>query len=205
MPVGTRGAVKAVTQRDRRGSRRRDHPRQHLPSVPQPGDGLIARGGGLHRFIGWPRPILTDSGGYQVFSLASTRGRSERRAPSSAPISTDRCTCSPPRRAVDIQAQLGSDIAMVLDECDLPAPAAARRTRAPAMDADRRDGRGARAERQLRRCARRAAVAPDVARRPTPGQAQFGIIQGGDLPGPADRKVSRRPSRSGSRPTRSAA
>ena len=58
----------------------------------RPGDELIARAGGLHRFIGWQRPILTDSGGYQVFSLARCGG-SPKRARSSDRISTARCTC----------------------------------------------------------------------------------------------------------------
>ena len=59
----------------------------------KPGDALIARLGGLHRFIGWDRPILTDSGGYQIFSLADRRRITRRRAPSSDRISTARCTC----------------------------------------------------------------------------------------------------------------
>ena len=71
MPVGTRGAVKAVTQRDLEdlGAEIILGNTYHL--YLKPGDGLIARGGGLHKFIGWSRPILTDSGGYQVFSAAS--------------------------------------------------------------------------------------------------------------------------------------
>ncbi len=73
MPVGTRGAVKAVTQRDLEdlGAEIILGNTYHL--YLKPGDSLIARCGGLHRFIGWNRPILTDSGGYQVFSLAAMR------------------------------------------------------------------------------------------------------------------------------------
>src|SRR5829696_254922 len=73
MPVGTRGAVKAVTQRDLAdlGAEAILGNTYHL--YLKPGDALIARAGGLHTFIGWPRPILTDSGGYQVFSLAAMR------------------------------------------------------------------------------------------------------------------------------------
>jgi queuine tRNA-ribosyltransferase len=73
MPVGTRGAVKSVTQRDLEdlGADIILGNTYHL--YLRPGDGLVARAGGLHRFIGWDRPILTDSGGYQVFSLASMR------------------------------------------------------------------------------------------------------------------------------------
>src|SRR5262245_55627690 len=73
MPVGTQGVVKAVTPRDLEGAGASvilgNTYHLHL----RPGDELIARRGGLHRFIGWPRPILTDSGGYQVFSLANRR------------------------------------------------------------------------------------------------------------------------------------
>src|SRR5688572_31979834 len=73
MPVGTRGAVKSITQRDLAdlGAEIILGNTYHL--YLKPGDGLIARAGGLHRFIGWNRPILTDSGGYQVFSLAAMR------------------------------------------------------------------------------------------------------------------------------------
>ena len=76
MPVGTQGAVKSVTHRDLEdlgagtGAEIILGNTYHL--YLRPGDDLIARAGGLHRFIGWERPILTDSGGYQVFSLAGT-------------------------------------------------------------------------------------------------------------------------------------
>src|SRR4249920_3877565 len=70
MPVGTQGAVKGVTHRDleKAGAEILLNNTYHL--YLRPGDDLIARRGGLHAFIGWNRPILTDSGGYQVFSLA---------------------------------------------------------------------------------------------------------------------------------------
>ena len=73
MPVGTQGAVKAITHRDLEdiGAEIILGNTYHL--YLKPGDSLIARAGGLHRFIGWNRPILTDSGGYQVFSLAAMR------------------------------------------------------------------------------------------------------------------------------------
>src|SRR4029079_11098743 len=77
MPVGTRGAVKAITHRDLEdlGAQIILGNTYHLHL--RPGDDLIARAGGLHRFIGWPHPILPDSGGYQVFSLAAMRKVSE--------------------------------------------------------------------------------------------------------------------------------
>src|SRR5919109_3684684 len=73
MPVGTRGAVKAITHRDLEdlGAEIILGNTYHLHL--RPGDALIARAGGLHAFIGWPRPILTDSGWYQIFSLAQMR------------------------------------------------------------------------------------------------------------------------------------
>ena len=82
----------------------------------RPGDDLIARLGGLHRFIGWSRPILTDSGGYQVFSLSDRRTISEAGADFQSHLDGSAHHLSP-EKAVDIQSQLGSDIAMVLDEC----------------------------------------------------------------------------------------
>ena len=73
MPVGTRGAVKAITHRDLEelGAEIILGNTYHL--FLRPGDALIARRGGLHRFIGWQRPMLTDSGGFQIFSLAERR------------------------------------------------------------------------------------------------------------------------------------
>src|SRR5580765_13293 len=73
MPVGTQGAVKAITHRDLEGLGAEIMLGNTYHLYLRPGDGRIARLGGLHRFIGWSRPILTDSGGYQVFSLSSRR------------------------------------------------------------------------------------------------------------------------------------
>ena len=120
MPVGTQGAVKSVTHRDVEhlgegiGAEIILGNTYHL--YLRPGDDLIARAGGLHRFIGWERPILTDSGGYQVFSLAERRRISEDGAEFRSHLDGSRHLLTP-EKATDIQAQLGSDIAMVLDEC----------------------------------------------------------------------------------------
>src|SRR5437773_12288289 len=81
-----------------------------------PGDDLIARRRGLHRFIGWDKPILTDSGGYQVFSLATRRTVDEEGAHFRSHLDGSAHLLTP-EKATDIQAQLGSDVAMVLDEC----------------------------------------------------------------------------------------
>src|SRR6266516_5148445 len=116
MPVGTQGAVKAITHRDLEsvGAEILLSNTYHL--YLRPGDDLIARRGGLHRFIGWPRPMLTDSGGYQVFSLAARRTIDEEGARFRSHLDGSAHLLTP-EKATDIQAQLGSDIAMVLDEC----------------------------------------------------------------------------------------
>ena len=180
MPVGTRGAVKSVTQR-------------HLEELDaeiilgntyhlylRPGDALIARCGGLHRFIGWDRPILTDSGGYQIFSLAPMRRITEDGAEFRSHLdgSTHLLT---PERVTDIQAQLGSDIAMVLDEC-LAHPSEETVVR-QSMERTLRWARRAR-ERFLTLYEKRGRESfGDGVLVTNPGQAQFGIVQGGVSPG----------------------
>ena len=174
MPVGTQGAVKGVTHRDLEslGAEILLSNTYHL--YLRPGDDLIARRGGLHRFIGWTRPILTDSGGYQVFSLATRRTIDEHGAHFRSHLDGSPHSLTP-EKATDIQAQLGSDIAMVLDEC-LAHPAE--------TDAARRS-----MERTLRWACRardrflslRDGLVPDVVVS-NPGQAQFGIVQGSVFP-----------------------
>jgi len=173
MPVGTRGAVKAVTAEQLRevGAQIILGNTYHL--YLKPGDGLIARCGGLHRFIGWDGPILTDSGGYQIFSLAAMRRIREDGAEFRSHLDGSLHHLTP-ERAADIQARLGSDIAMVLDECiATPAPAAAARE---AMERSVRWARRARARfNQLRE-------SPGDVHVTNAGQAQFGIVQGGTFP-----------------------
>ena len=164
MPVGTQGAVKGVTHRDLEslGAEILLSNTYHL--YLRPGDELIARHGGLHRFIGWTRPILTDSGGYQVFSLADRRTVDDAgvRFRSHLDGSLHALT---PEKAVEIQANLGSDIAMTLDEClAMPATKEATRTSMARTLGWARRGRD-----------RFRALASPV----NPGQAQFGIVQGG--------------------------
>jgi len=120
----------------------------------------IAELGGLHRFMDWPRPILTDSGGYQVMSLADLRTVSDAGVAFRSHLDGARLMLTP-ERAVEIQQLLDSDIAMVLDECvRLPAE---RPALVAAME---------RSHRWAERCRR--------AFRPRPGHALFGILQGGD-------------------------
>jgi queuine tRNA-ribosyltransferase len=171
MPVGTQGAVKAVRQSDLEETGADIVLANTYHLLLRPGDELIARRGGLHRFIGWTRPILTDSGGFQVFSLAQRVRITETGADFRSHLDGSRQLLTP-ERATDIQARLGSDIAMVLDEC-LAFPAA-HDAAAASM---------ARSVRWAERCAHRL---EELRSGPVTGvtvsnagQAQFGIIQGG--------------------------
>jgi queuine tRNA-ribosyltransferase len=174
MPVGTQGAVKAVPHRDLEalGVEILLSNTYHLHL--RPGDDLIARRGGLHRFAGWTRPILTDSGGYQVFSLASRRRIDEEGAHFTSHLDGSAHLLTP-EKATDIQAQLGSDVAMVLDEC-LALPAEAGDARA-SME---RTLRWAARARDRFLALRDGAVCGVLVT--NSGQAQFGIVQGGVYP-----------------------
>jgi queuine tRNA-ribosyltransferase len=174
MAVGTQGAVKGVTHRDLElaGSQILLSNTYHL--YLRPGDGLIARRGGLHRFIGWTKPILTDSGGYQVFSLAERRTIDETGAHFTSHLDGSKHLLTP-ERAADVQAQLGSDIAMVLDEC-LAYPCSPEVARA-SMERTARWAARARARQQTLRAGEVEGVTVT-----NPGQAQFGIVQGGVFP-----------------------
>ena len=171
MPVGTQGSVKAMRHCDleEAGAQIILGNTYHL--YLRPGDELIARRGGLHRFIGWNHPILTDSGGYQVFSLAHRRKITEDGAEFRSHLDGSAHLLTP-ESAVDIQARLGSDIAMVLDEC-LAYPAS-RDEAAVSME---------RSVRWAQRCRRRLVELregqTDGVVVSNSGQAQFGIVQGG--------------------------
>ncbi len=172
-PVGTQGTVKAVTPAQLRdvGAVLVLANTYHL--YLRPGDERIARLGGLHQFMGWDGPILTDSGGFQVFSLAGgTRGSALRKVDDEGVTFRSHIDGSlhrfTPEKVVQIQENLGSDIAMVLDECAPPTErayleVALRRTHAWAE-----------------RC-RAAHTRAD--------QAQFGIVQGGIFPDLRERSV----------------
>jgi queuine tRNA-ribosyltransferase len=158
MPVGTQGTVKAVLPRDLKemGCQILLGNTYHLHV--RPGADLIRELGGLHKFMGWDGPILTDSGGFQVFSLGAMRKLSEEgvRFRSHLDGSYHMLT---PEKVIEIQEALGSDIAMVLDEC-IP------------HDADRDYVRSSteRTVRWAERCSRARA---------SKDQLLFGIIQGG--------------------------
>lgn len=164
MPVGTLGSVKAVApwQLAELGATLVLANAYHL--FVRPGEDLVQSLGGLHRFMGWDGPILTDSGGYQVYSLSDLRkvdddGVRFRSHLDGTPLFLN------PERVVEIQAALGSDIAMVLDDC-LGYPATHAQARA---SMDRSMEWAARARVRFRE------LAPE-------GQALFGIVQGGVYP-----------------------
>jgi queuine tRNA-ribosyltransferase len=116
MPVGTQATVKGLTpeQLEAAGARIILGNTYHLTL--RPGDALIAEMGGLHRFMAWNGPILTDSGGFQIYSLAPTRKITDEAAVFRSHIDGALLELSP-EKAVAIQENLGSDIAMCLDEC----------------------------------------------------------------------------------------
>jgi queuine tRNA-ribosyltransferase len=161
MPVGTQGAMKGVHWRDVKASGADIVLGNTYHLMLRPGAEEIAALGGLHRFIGWPYPILTDSGGFQVMSLAGLRKLDDDGVVFRSHL--DGATVSlTPERAIEIQTLLGSDIVMQLDECiRLPQPRA-ELERAMKLSL-------AWAE----RCKRAFAAGG-------PGRALFGIVQGGD-------------------------
>src|SRR5438132_12366138 len=174
MPVGTQGAVKGVTNRDLEGVGAQILLSNTYHLFLRPGDDLIARRGGLHQFIGWSRPILTDSGGYQVFSLASRCTVDEQGARFQSHLDGSAHLLSP-EKAVDIQAQLGSDIAMALDEC-LGHPADIHTARTSMERTLRWATRGRERLLTLRAGGIHDVIVTNLE------QAQFGIVQGSIYP-----------------------
>ena len=177
MPVGTQGAVKGVTHRDLESAGADILLSNTYHLYLRPGDDLIARRGGLHKFIGWSRPILTDSGGYQVFSMASRRTIDEQGAHFRSHLDGSAHLLTP-EKATDIQAQLGSDIAMVLDEC-LAHPATPDGRAIARASMERTLSWACRARDRF--LALRAGLAPGVVVS-NAAQAQFGIVQGSLFP-----------------------
>ncbi|MGE4298799.1 MAG: tRNA guanosine(34) transglycosylase Tgt [Desulfovibrionaceae bacterium] len=116
MPVGTQGSVKALAPRDLEDAGAQIILGNTYHLYLRPGDELVARHGGLHGFSRWDRPILTDSGGYQVFSLSALRTISKGGVEFRSHIDGSKHFFSP-EKVVDIQRNLNSDIMMVLDEC----------------------------------------------------------------------------------------
>jgi queuine tRNA-ribosyltransferase len=116
MPVGTYGTVKAMTPRELEELGAQIVLGNTFHLWLRPGLQVIGRHGGLHRFMGWPRPVLTDSGGFQVFSLGKLRRISEEGVRFASPVNGDRLLLTP-EESMRIQGVLDSDVAMVFDEC----------------------------------------------------------------------------------------
>jgi queuine tRNA-ribosyltransferase len=117
MPVGTAGSVKSITQRQLKEDVKAEiilGNTYHL--YLRPGLEVLEQAGGLHRFMGWDRPILTDSGGYQVFSLSGTRKIQEEGVLFQSHIDGSKHLFSP-EKVMDIQRVIGADIMMAFDEC----------------------------------------------------------------------------------------
>jgi queuine tRNA-ribosyltransferase len=172
MPVGTYGTVKAISpaELEELGAQIVLGNTFHLWL--RPGLEVIEAHRGLHRFMGWPRPILTDSGGYQVFSLGAMRKITEEGVRFASPVNGDRMMLTP-EESMRIQRTLDSDIAMVFDECT-PYPA----TEAQAARSMRLSLRWA--ERSRREWDRLGAER----------NALFGIVQGGMHEGLRDESLA---------------
>ena len=159
MPIGTAGTVKAMTPEGVAATGARIVLGNTYHLMLRPGAERIAAFGGLHRFMNWPHAILTDSGGFQVMSLAALRTISEEGVAFRSHLDGSRHLLTP-ERSIEIQHLLGADITMAFDEC-APFPA-------------ERDAIAASVERTLRWAERsRAAFTP------RPGHGIFGIVQGG--------------------------
>ncbi|MEM9117286.1 MAG: tRNA guanosine(34) transglycosylase Tgt [Cyanobacteria bacterium P01_F01_bin.56] len=158
MPVGTLANVKTVTpeQLQQTGAQMVLANTYHLHL--QPGEELVAMAGGVHKFMGWHGPMLTDSGGFQVFSLSDIRTISEAGVKFRSPRD-GRIIDMTPEESIRIQNALGADVIMAFDEC--PPYPASREAVAVATD---------RTYRWLQRC---------IAAHQRPDQALFGIVQGG--------------------------
>ena len=116
MPVGTYGSVKAMSPAELTDLGAQIILGNTFHLWLRPGTDVVAAHGGLHRFIGWDRPILTDSGGFQVWSLGALRKVREEGVAFASPVNGDRLFLSP-ERSMEIQRALDSDIVMVFDEC----------------------------------------------------------------------------------------
>lgn len=166
MPVGTQASVKTLSPQDLRDVGAEIILGNTFHLYLRPGAALVERAGGLHGFMAWERPILTDSGGFQVFSLAPLAKVDDEGVTFSSPFDGSRHRFTP-ESAVDIQRALGSDILMAFDQCP-PHPCEPQQLEAAV----------ARTGAWARRCKERWQQVCDPER-----QALFGIVQGGVDPG----------------------
>ncbi|HET7588196.1 MAG TPA: tRNA guanosine(34) transglycosylase Tgt [Gammaproteobacteria bacterium] len=161
MPVGTYGTVKAMTPEELKSIGAQIILGNTFHLMLRPGTDIIARHGDLHDFMHWDGPILTDSGGFQVFSLAELRKITEQGVHFRSPVNGDPVFLGP-EEAIAVQHKLGSDIVMIFDECT-PYPATEAEARA-SMELSLR---------WARRCREAHGASP---------AALFGIVQGGMYP-----------------------
>ncbi|MDH3980680.1 MAG: tRNA guanosine(34) transglycosylase Tgt [Gammaproteobacteria bacterium] len=127
MPVGTYATVKAMTPEEVRGTGADIILGNTFHLMLRPGTDIINKHGSLHDFMHWDGPILTDSGGFQVFSLGALRKITEQGVTFSSPVNGDRVFLGP-EESMQVQRELGSDIVMIFDECT-PYPATEREAR----------------------------------------------------------------------------
>src|SRR6187455_1636417 len=160
MPVGTAGAMKGMHWREVRDAGADIVLGNTYHLMLRPGAERIAALGGLQRFTGWGGPMLTDSGGFQVMSLADLRKVSEKAVTFRSHIDGAKVELSP-ERSIEVQRLLGSDIAMQMDEC----------VRLPAERAD--------IERAMQLSLRWGERSKRAFEQAPPGRALFGIVQGG--------------------------
>jgi queuine tRNA-ribosyltransferase len=165
MPVGTYGTVKSVTPEEVAADGADIILGNTFHLMLRPGPGVIRKHGGLHEFMNWNGPILTDSGGFQVFSLASMRKLSEEGVRFRSPVNGDEVFLTP-ERSIEVQHDLNSDVTMIFDDCT-PYPASERETRG-SMELSLR---------WAERCRRRFDELKNG--EPDRGEAIFGIVQGG--------------------------
>jgi queuine tRNA-ribosyltransferase len=165
MPVGTYGSVKSVTPEEvsENGADIVLGNTFHL--MLRPGSRIVRAHGGLHEFMHWSGPILTDSGGFQVFSLAALRKLSEAGVTFQSPVNGDTVELTP-ERSIEVQHDLNADVTMIFDECT-PYPATEQQARTSMELSLRWAGRSRRRFDELREQA------------PERGEALFGIVQGG--------------------------
>jgi len=169
MPVGTYGTVKAMTPEELAGLGAEIILGNTFHLMLRPGTEVIAKHGDLHAFMHWERPILTDSGGFQIWSLKDLRKLTEQGVTFQSPVNGDRIEFTP-EDAMRVQLALGSDVIMVLDECT-PYPATVDEAR-DSMELSLR---------WARRCKDAHSALPANALNSSSGRkgALFGIIQGG--------------------------
>ena len=165
MPVGTYGTVKSVTPEEVAADGAEIILGNTFHLMLRPGTDVIRKHGGLHEFMNWNGPILTDSGGFQVFSLASMRKLAEEGVRFQSPVNGDEVFLTP-ERSMEVQHELNADVTMIFDDC----------TPYPAPESEARDSMLL-SLRWAERCRRRFDELKDA--EPDRGEALFGIVQGG--------------------------